>query len=50
LQYAVLLEDRLQNIRVLANHNVSKTLSLATEVSRPVAGGDVTFALGGTRK
>lgn len=49
-QFALILQDKLETIKLMAQHNVSKSLALAAELSRPVAGGDVSFALGATRK
>lgn len=46
----MILQDKLETIKVLAQHNVSKTLALGAELSRPVSGGDVSFSLGATRK
>lgn len=43
-------QDKLETLRLVAAHNVSKDKALAAEISRPVAGGDVTFTLGIARR
>lgn len=37
-------------MRIVAAHNVSADKALAAEITRPVAGGDVTFNLGIARR
>eukprot|EP00878_Enallax_costatus_P000503 GHUV01000597.1.p1 GENE.GHUV01000597.1~~GHUV01000597.1.p1 ORF type:complete len:276 (+),score=95.68 GHUV01000597.1:153-980(+) len=49
-QLAVHLQDKLETLKLVAAHNVSKDKSLAAEITRPVAGGDVTFNLGVARR
>lgn len=49
-QLAVHLQDKLETMKLVAAHNVSKDKSLAAEITRPVAGGDVTFNLGIARR
>lgn len=49
-QLAVHLQDKLETIKLVAAHNISKDKSVAAEITRPVAGGDVTFNLGIARK
>ena len=43
-------QDKLETIKFVAAHNVSADKALAAEITRPVAGGDVTFNLGIARK
>lgn len=43
-------QDKLETIRFVAAHNVSADKSLAAEITRPVAGGDVHFHLGIARR
>lgn len=46
-----LLQDKLETIKLVAAHNVSKDKALAAEIVRPVAaGGDITFNLGISRR
>ena len=47
---AVHLQDKLEILKLVAAHNVSKDKSVAAEITRPVAGGDVTFNLGIARR
>ncbi|WIA22960.1 hypothetical protein OEZ86_009887 [Tetradesmus obliquus] len=49
-QLAVHLQDKLETLKFMAAHNVSKDKMLAAEITRPVAGGDVTFHLGIARR
>lgn len=49
-QLAVRLDDKLETLKVAAAHQVSPDRVLAAELSRPVAGGDVAFALGIARR
>jgi hypothetical protein len=44
------LQDKLETIKFMAAHVVSKDKMLAAEITRPVAGGDVTFHLGIARR
>lgn len=44
------LQDKLETLKFMAAHNVSKDKMLAAEITRPVAGGDVTFHLGIARR
>jgi hypothetical protein len=46
----MLLQDKLETLKFMAAHNVSKDKMLAAEITRPVAGGDVTFHLGIARR
>lgn len=43
-------QDKLETIRIVAAHNVSADKALAAEITRPVAGGDVSFNLGIARR
>jgi voltage-dependent anion channel protein 2 len=43
-------QDKLETVKLVAAHNVSKDKALAAEIVRPVAGGDVTFNLGISRR
>eukprot|EP00877_Chromochloris_zofingiensis_P004036 jgi/Chrzof1/13633/Cz08g05060.t1 len=45
-QFAAMLADRLETVKIMAAHNVSRDKSLAVEISRPVRGGDVDFNVG----
>lgn len=49
-QLAVHLQDKLETLRFVAAHNVTKDKMLAAEITRPVAGGDVKFNLGIARR
>jgi voltage-dependent anion channel protein 2 len=49
-QLAVHLQDKAETLKLVAAHNVSKDKSVAAEITRPVAGGDVTFNLGHARR
>jgi hypothetical protein len=44
------LQDKLETLKFMAAHVVSKDKMLAAEITRPVAGGDVTFHLGIARR
>jgi hypothetical protein len=44
------LQDKLETLKFMAAHNVSKDKMLAAEITRPVSGGDVTFHLGIARR
>lgn len=49
-QLALHVQDKLETLKLVAAHNVSKDKSVAAEITRPVAGGDVTFNLGIARR
>eukprot|EP00879_Flechtneria_rotunda_P000674 GHRR01000788.1.p1 GENE.GHRR01000788.1~~GHRR01000788.1.p1 ORF type:complete len:305 (+),score=82.67 GHRR01000788.1:80-994(+) len=49
-QLALHLQDKLETLKLVAAHNISKDKSVAAEVTRPVSGGDVTFHLGLARR